>query len=187
MILEKEHKFGESYSLGESFEEFLVKDIQEKKYPKAHRFISENIGENSYYDIIIPELSNNGLFGIECKNDVKGFDTPNIFIEVAQDGRKSGLAITKSKIWIQGDTELIYIVEVETIKNKLKELYFKEIKKLQTIPNYKTDLSNIRYFKNYPIKQEGYTKYMDFFLIPKNVFKTFCLEVSKYDEIQYNF
>lgn len=184
MNLEKTHKFDETFLVGVDFEYFILEKIN-KKYPLAHRFVGDEKKDNSYYDIIIPELSKDeDVFGIECKNDVKGLETQNIFIEIAQDGKESGIEITKSKMWVQGDGEYVYVAYVDEIKNRIRTEYLDELKKVEEDNDYVLNLRGIRYNENYPIKQDGYYKYMNFYLVPKNLFKEWCVTVTNYSDFE---
>jgi len=159
----------ETSTLGFKFEDFCLKDINEKKYPLAFKNMKKE--EYSYYDII---LFDGNFFKpnktIECKYDEKSFETGNICIEVCCNGRWSGLLISKADYWLIGDGHQMFLITKNNITKCIEENYPK----------------NIQIKKKYPVIQEdGVVKEMEFYLIPKNIFKKYCLEIADINNMIY--
>tara|TARA_R100000734_G_scaffold4532_2_gene3999 strand:+ start:4500 stop:4934 length:435 start_codon:yes stop_codon:yes gene_type:complete len=72
--------------------ERMALDLIHTKYPSA--YIID--GYNKFWDIYVPELE----VGIEVKSDEKSKYTGNIVVEIAFNGRKSALCVTKAKYWM---------------------------------------------------------------------------------------
>ena len=72
--------------------ETMALDLIHIKYPSAHIIH----GYNKFWDIYVPELQ----IGIEVKSDQKSKYTGNIVVEIAFDGKKSALCVTKAKYWM---------------------------------------------------------------------------------------
>jgi len=154
---------------GFDFEDFCVKDINEKKNPLAYRnMIKENY---SFYDIILHD----GNFSnehhqktAECKFDELGAITGNVCIETGCNGRLSGLLVTKADYWIIGNGVTMYLTTPTEIRRCL------------------ADNPNVEYKKKHPVTQKkGEVKLMDMYLIPKRIFKEYCLEISGMDDMTY--
>ena len=162
--------WNETSKAGFDFEDFCLKDINEKKNPLAYRNMKKE--EYSFYDIVLFDgnLSENHVQKtIECKFDERAHETGNIFIETGCNGRWSGLLITKADYWQIGDGYEMYLIEKHMINKCIVEH------------------PEITYKKNFPVKQESdnVTKHMTFYLIPKTLFREYCLEVSEIDKMTY--
>ena len=72
--------------------ERMALDLIHTKYPNAHIIH----GYNKFWDIYVPELQ----IGIEVKSDQKSKYTGNIVVEIAFDGKRSALCVTKAKYWM---------------------------------------------------------------------------------------
>jgi hypothetical protein len=185
MIGEKEYLFDEKNDEGKEFELFCLNEIREKKYPQA--LIDNPDKKFEYWDIYV----NEGI-QIECKNDIEAATTNNICIEVAQDGRPSGVKITKAKYWLHCDgirdgnemflaktEKILELLDIE-YNNKLQRFINKENKPGETL-----NFNGIQFQSIYPVNQGRYTKYMDWYLIPKTIFAKYCLEVTDIGEMTY--
>jgi hypothetical protein len=159
----------ETSKAGFEFEDFCLKDINEKKNPLAYKnMIKENY---SFYDIILHDgnFSNeHNQKTAECKFDEMAAITGNICIETGCNGRLSGLLITKATYWIIGDGVTMYLTTPAEIRRCL------------------TENPNIDYRKNQKVPQKkGENKLMDMYLIPKRIFENYCLEISGMDNMTY--
>jgi hypothetical protein len=156
--------------LGFKFEDFCLKDINDKKYPLAYKNLKKD--ELSYYDIILFD----GNFGeshqqktIECKFDEVAHETGNICIETGCNGRWSGLFITKADYWLIADGHDMYLIKKDNIRKCIDE-----------------NMDVIMIKRKFPVKQEdGVVKEMDLILIPKRVFTLYCLEVGTMNNMKY--
>lgn len=153
---------------GFKFEDFCLMDINEKKYPLAYKNMKKE--EYSYYDIILF----NGNFvenkTVECKFDEKAHETGNICIEVGCNGRLSGLLITTADFWIIGDGHEMFLIKKSKIVDCILE-----------------NEANIQLRKKYPVEQEdGIVKEMNFYLIPKRIFRNYCLEATSMIDMKYD-
>ena len=180
---EKVHGFDEEYEDGKQFEILILNGLKEKRgFIKAYRFEPEDKTMLYQYDIGVPEIFDGK---IETKYDKKAAETQNLCIEVNQDGRISGLKKTEAKFWIHCDLTYIYIAYVKDIKELIIEKYVNPLHRLKNEPDFDTDLGGIILQQNFPKQQKVYTKYMDWYLIPKKLFRTICLEVELINEITY--
>ena len=84
-----------------------VKDLIHTKYPNAY-IIN---GYYKFWDIYVPELE----IGIEVKSDQKSNYTGNIVVEIAFDGKKSALCVTKAKYWMFYDGYGFTVIKPERI------------------------------------------------------------------------
>lgn len=159
----------ESSEMGFEFEDFCLKDINEKKYPLAYKNMKKE--DYSYYDIILF----NGNFGekpltIECKYDEMSAISGNICIEVGCWGRLSGLLITKADYWIISDGITTYIAKTKRIHDCIVD-----------------NMDKIEYKKDWNVEQEkGVFKKMNLYIIPKRFFIQYCEEVGNVNEIKYD-
>jgi hypothetical protein len=155
--------------MGFKFEEFCLKDINEKVLPLAYKNMKKE--DYSYYDIILF----NGNFAepsktLECKYDAMASISGNICIEVGCNGRLSGLLITKADYWLIGDGTTAYLIKKEMIHD--------------CIMNH---MKKIQYRKKERVLQEdGVVKEMDMYLIPKRLFEPYCSEISDINNIKYD-
>jgi len=160
----------ESSKLGFDFEDFCLKDINEKVNPLAYR--NQIKSEYSFYDIILHDgnfAENHQQKTIECKFDEKANETGNICIETGCNGRLSGLLITKADYWQIGDGFQMFLIKTDMIRT--------------CINNHPNE---IQYKRKYPVTQEdGVTKDMTFYLIPKRLFIEYCLEVAGINDMTY--
>lgn len=186
-MYEKENSWKDKLTVGEEFELETIKHIREKRYPLAHKFISNNSNELKYYDINIPELSiGSSLIGIECKYDEEAFNSNNLCIEIGCNGVESGLTVTKSKYWLHSDTKKIYLILTDKLRELIRIEYHEKLQKFIDETNKPGELLRIRLDKNYKLQQQkGVYKYMDWYLIPKDLFSEYCLEVAERDKMTY--
>lgn len=187
----KTYPWQEKKRQGDLFERFIVRDIRRKKYSNA---IIDNPNKKfEYWDIYV-----NDDITIECKHDVYSSKTGNICIEFAQDDvdrkrKDSGINLTKAKYYIicDGvyDGKTVYLISVDKIKELIAVEYEDKIQKLINGDDSAevTNLKGIRKQELYPLPQGGgYVKYMSWYLIPKELFKEYCLEVNSIFEMTYN-
>ena len=185
-MIDKENSWDDKLTIGEKFEQESIKFINEK-YPLAHKFHSENSTELKYYDIIIPELSNNGIVGVECKYDEEALNSNNLCIEIKCNDVKSGLHATKSKYWLHCDGNKTYLALTDKIKELVRIEYHEKLQKFIDETNEPGELLRIRLDTNYKLQQKkGEYKFMDWYLIPKDLFASYCLEVNDISEMTYN-
>lgn len=192
------HDFNESNEIGKILEDIGIRDIG-KIYPSIHKYLPNN-GD---YDLFIDEINE----GVECKNDVAAARTVNICIEFGQDGRESGIVLTKAKFWLHYDQTNLYLAltdEIRKLINAYDEYwkgYNKTIEEEKSIIEYEKnavikygemydDISKTKGFVilkqlKFPEEQNGYTKLMDWYLIPKTIFKKYCLEVNLVNDMTY--
>ena len=159
----------ESSKMGFEFEDFTLKDLNEKKFPLAYKNMKKE--EYSYHDIILmtPESLVN-YKTIECKFDKKGSESGNICIEIGCWGRQSGLLITKADFWIISDGNTTYIAKPSRIRECIVD-----------------NMQYIEYKKNWNIEQErGKFKKMDMYIIPKRYFIPYCEEIGNINEMKYD-
>ena len=116
---------------------------------------------------------------------MKGFKTKRICIEVGQDGRDSGLRLTKSKYYIIYDDELMYLILTEDIKKLIRKHYVYEYNKYMKDLDYVTDFGGILYHKDFEVGQGTYSKKMEWYLIPRKLFIQYCLEVGDFRKLTY--
>ena len=160
----------ETSKAGFDFEDFCLKDITEKKNPLAYKNMQK---ENySYYDIVLHDGNVSPQHvqkTLECKFDEKAHETGNICIEVGCNGRLSGLLITKADYWLISDGYETFLIT----KARIHDCIMNNMKILQ-------------FMKKYPVTQEdGVTKEMDFYLIPKKIFSNWCLEIADINNMTY--
>lgn len=148
--------------IGDDFEMFCVLDMRKKGQPNAFlNVVKENF---LFYDIILPDINK----FIECKFDKESAKTGNICIEVGCNGRLSGLLITKANYWIISDGIIGYIIKIDEIRKCIAEE------------------SNLIYKKEYPVtQQDGVSKDMNFYLIPRNIFEKYCDEINNINSMKY--
>jgi hypothetical protein len=128
--------------------------------------------EFSFYDIVLFD----GNFSehhkqktLECKYDKMASLTGNICIETVCNSRMTGLLITKADFWIISDGKTSYLIKTDEIRRCINEN------------------PNIPCKNKCPVLQEdGITKEMDFYLIPKRIFEPYCSEVSSINNMKYN-
>lgn len=122
--MEEIHDFIEKNKAGEKLEKEVIEDIRKKRYPTIYKYEPNN-GD---YDAFIDEINE----GIEIKNDLEALFTDNICIEYKQDGRLSGISITKAKYWIQYDQTYLYLALTDEIKKLIRSflIYHIDLKKL---------------------------------------------------------
>ena len=181
----KIYSWEEKKRQGDLFERFIVRDIKKKKYPNAK--IDNPNKKFEYWDIFI-----NKDITIECKHDIYGAYTGNICIEIGQDDRYSGINTTKAKYYIicDGvyDGKTMYLISVENIKKLIAVEYEDKLKAfIENLTIDTLNLSGIQKQESYPLNQgNGYIKHMDWYLIPKKIFKKYCLEVNNIFEMTYD-
>lgn len=181
--LEKIHDFDVEFEEGKKYEEDKVLDIIKKTgYVLTHRQLGDDKSTLSDYDINIPEINNT----MECKLDKAGLTTNNVCIEVGQDGRPSGLLLTKAGFWLQSTGDHEYLAKSDAIKKLIKEKYSDVLNALIDGTGTNGNLSRIQFQSRFPKEQKGYIKYMDWYLIPKELFKTICLEDKPSGELTYD-
>jgi hypothetical protein len=185
-MVDKENSWNDKLTVGEKFEQKSIEYIK-KKYPLAHKFLSENSSELKYYDIIIPELFNNEIVGVECKYDEEALNSNNLCIEIKCNGIESGLHATKSKYWLHCDGNKTYLALTDRIKELVRIEYHEKLQRFIDETNKPGEVLRIRLDKNYRLQQQkGEYKYMDWYLIPKDLFASYCLEVADRDKMTYN-
>jgi hypothetical protein len=189
------HDFNKDNVESSIVENDIIEYIKNEKYPSTYKYTPNN-GD---YDIFIDEIND----GIEVKFDKESINTGNFCIEYGQDGRDSGILVTKAKYWIQTDKINIHLAKTERILNMLNWYINTENKFINIILNsdltgndlenlikkLRTELTKfgIRLLLKYPEKQlNGTTKLMDLMIVPKSVFNKICLEVAPYNEMTYN-
>ena len=99
--------------LGEQLELSILNKVIKKSFPKAVKIE----GLCSEYDLWIPELEE----GIEIKYDIAAKKTDNLFFESQHNGKKSGINITKSWLWLHYDGTWLFFFTPNSIKNMIKE------------------------------------------------------------------
>lgn len=202
------HEFDVKNKAGEKLEKEVIEDIKKKKYPTIHKYEPNN-GD---YDAFIDEINE----GIEIKNDLEAAFTKNICIEYKQDGRLSGISITKAKYWIHYDQKYLYLAHTDDIKNLIRSflIYHKDLKKLATKlanDDYSSDECDIKLNDFYSksekkygeiysdisrgdlimdlpdkkLNQGKYYKYMGLYLISKETFSKYCLEIAPIKKMTY--
>jgi len=171
---DKENAWESSLEVGKEFETLIIEDIRNKRYPLAHENNSSDYSVLKLYDVIIPEINRE----IELKNDIESKNSGNICIEVGCNGNKSGLLVTKAKYWIHGDGNYHYLMLTNNIKKLIKELY------LDKYPDHESYV--VKKVTKYPVKQkDNNVKYMDFYLIRKDVFAAYSLEFKDAGMLTY--
>ena len=161
--------FQDALDEGKKFENIILDDIKQKKYPLAYRnMVKENL---AYYDIVLEDINSNQKKTIECKYDKKSAETGNICIEVGCNGRLSGLLVTTADFWMITDTFKGYLIKTENIRKCIHE---KE--------------NEIEYKPKCWVKQEddNHYKQMNMFLIPNDIFVEYCDEVNLINEMKYD-
>ena len=163
--------WAETSAAGFKFEAFCLEDITKKKYPLAYKNMKK---ENfSYYDIILFDgnfSEGHSQKTVECKFDEKAHETGNICIEIGCNGRWSGLLLTKADFWLIADGHEMFLIS----RGKL-------------ITCIEDNMDTLVYKKKYPVTQEdGIVKDMDFYLVPKKLFSTYCLEVTGMNDMKYD-
>lgn len=202
------HGFAEKNEAGLKLEREVIEDIRKKRYPLIYKYEPNN-GD---YDAFIGDINE----GIEIKNDLEARFTDNICIEYKQDGRLSGISITKAKYWIQFDQTYLYLALTDDIKHLIRSflIYHIDLKNLSVRlaeGDYNSDecdekfrdfydMSGKKYGEMYydiaspvsivdlpnkRIRQDGYDKIMSLYLVPKELFKKYCLEVKPIEEMTY--
>lgn len=161
----------ESKKIGDSFEEFAMKDIS---FKLGYTIEKNDIYENyKYYDFTIVE---NGI-NVECKYDVGGVTSKNVCIETHCNGKESGISTSKADYWLISHEYIIYLIKSEDIKRCIYDGY---------TSLYPEEPTKFRYFTNYPVTQgDGFNKLMDFFIIPARIFKEYCVEVNEANNLTY--
>lgn len=161
----------ECIMVGESFEDFIIKEICEKLGYNIQKNIIPS--EYKYYDFTI---LNNGIT-VECKFDIKANESKNICIETHNDDNKSGILVTTADFWIIGDGFKGFIISAKDIKRCIYEGY---------ISLYPEEPTKFLYMKRYPIRQENNrTKLMNFYTIPTWLFEKYCIEVNEINKLTY--
>jgi len=180
----KIYSWKEKKRQGDLFERFIVRDIKKKKYPNAE--IDNPNKKFEYWDIFV-----NNDITIECKHDIYAAHTGNICIEYEQDSRPSGIGTSKAKYYIicDGvyDGKTIFLISAKNIRKLITVEYENKLKAFiedSTIDSL--NLNGIQKQELYPLNQgNGYIKYMSWYLIPKELFKKYCLEVNNIFEMTY--
>jgi hypothetical protein len=176
----KEHWFEETDAIGRKYELEKLEEIK-KIYPQSHKYEPNEKWRMFECDIVIPEI----MSSVECKADYAGETTLNVCIEVGQDGRKSGLYKTLAKYWLHCDGIKDYFLKTDDIKKLIKEMHDDEMMKFKANPDYIPNLHGIIYQSKFRKNQGNYDKLMDWYLIPKELFKTICLEVKDKGKLTY--
>ena len=155
--------FDVTFKMGDDFEDFTILDLREKGFPNAYKnIIKDNF---CFYDIILPDIEKT----LECKFDAKGLESGNICVETGCNGRLSGILDTKAEYWLFSDSVTSYLIEYTQIRKCINEN------------------PNLDYRRNHAVDQEdGSTKDMNFYLIPKRIFIPYCCEVAGINEMKYN-
>ena len=206
--MEEIHDFIGKNKAGEKLEKEVIEDIRKKRYPTTHKYEPNN-GD---YDVFIDEINE----GIEIKNDLEALFSNNICIEYKQDGRLSGISITKAKYWIQYDQTYLYLALTEDIKYLIRSflIYHIDLKKFATglaLADYPSDVctTKLKEFEtksrekygdlyeeiqptdrigdlpNKKLNHGNYYKYMGLYLVPKELFRKYCLEVNPINKMTY--
>jgi hypothetical protein len=160
----------ESLKVGEDFEKFVIKDINDKIGYKCQK--NEVAANLKLYDLVLE----NDLT-LECKFDLKGKESRNICIETRCNGNKSGIMTTTADYWIISDGEQVFLIKTKEIKRCIYEGF---------TALFPEEPTKFLHMKKYPVKQEdGVTKLMDFFTIPMRIFSEYCVEVEDLDKMTY--
>ena len=106
--------FHEDLVSGKQIEHEVCRELK-KRYPSA--YVVE--GYCKEWDIVIPEIHKT----VEVKQDEKSNFTGNFLIEVEFDGKLSALSTTKADIWVHVDKEFYYVMDTETLRWMLRELW----------------------------------------------------------------
>ena len=206
--MEEIHDFDSKNEAGLKLERQVIEDIRKKRYPLIYKYEPNN-GD---YDAFIGDIDE----GIEIKNDLEGAFTDNICIEYKQDGRLSGISITKAKYWIHYDQTYLYLALTEEIKNLIRSFLIYHIdlemmnrklgesdvsaEEVKSAQNKFYGDSKEKYGEMYQdiyrgdaighlpekrLNQGSYYKYMGLYLIPKEIFKKYCLEVDSIENMRY--
>lgn len=158
----------ESLKIGDNFEKYVLEGLNNILFPLAYKNMKKE--DYSYYDIVL--MTANSLVNyktLECKYDYMASITGNICIEVACNGRLSGLLITKADYWIIGDGIKVYIIKKDRIRDCIVE-----------------NPDSIKYDKACNIEQgKGVFKTMSIYLIPKRIFEKYCDEISDIENINF--
>lgn len=160
----------ETSKIGFKFEDIILADINEKKYPLAYK---NNIKENySLYDIILFDGNvspNHKQKTVECKADEFALISKNICLETSCNGRLSGILNTKADYWIIGVGNILYLITYDNIRKCLSEN------------------PNIQYRKKEKIEQEkGVYKEVSMYLVPIRIFEKYCIEINEISNMTYN-
>ena len=180
MEINKECTWDKMKGVGDEFEKFSANDIRIKKYPQA--YVDDRGKKFDWWDIYVSET-----IKIECKNDLMGFVTENICIEVGCNGKPSGLRVTEAEYWLISGGVKTFLIKTTELKRLVKEEYDDKLKRVCEDENYFPDFNGIRYQSKFPLNQgNGITKYMDWYLIPQEFFAKFCLEVGVGNKMTYD-
>lgn len=160
----------ETSKAGFEFEDIVLADIIEKKYPLAYKnMIKEKL---SYYDIILFDGNvspSHKQKTVECKADDFAIISKNICLETTCNGRLSGILNTEADYWIIGVGNILYLITYDNIRKCLSEN------------------PNIPYRKNERVEQEkGVFKEISMYLVPIRIFEKYCIEVNDISEMTYN-
>tara|TARA_B110001454_G_scaffold199103_1_gene203640 strand:+ start:583 stop:1032 length:450 start_codon:yes stop_codon:yes gene_type:complete len=130
--------------LGEKLELSVLEKVIKPYFPYAFKIE----GLCSEYDIWIPELND----GVEIKYDLTAIKTENLFFESEHNGKKSGINITQSGLWVHYDGTWLFFFTPKAIQNMIKE---NEI--IEQI--YRFDINDKRITKGYLVDKEICEKY----------------------------
>lgn len=84
-------------------------------------------GNDKDGDIYIKFFKENKELLFEVKDDKRGKNTGNIVIEFQSRNKPSGIESTKSDYWVQKYKDTFYIVDVESLKDAIKEKKYFDI------------------------------------------------------------
>lgn len=188
--------FEDTMKIGGDFEDFFLKRIK-LKYHDADD--NKNKDDFSYYDIILCEYDDGSKLTVECKNDLMGFKSGNVLIEVGCNRRLSGLSISKANYWFISDGKWGYIItpskirecianNILVLRNKNGTYNYEKYKSRNENILERKDKKTITYCHENSVKQENDSNYkeMNFYLIPNVIFAEFCSEVNLINEMKYD-
>jgi len=75
-----------------------------------------NIHERAFYDLAIRKRTSKRYFKVEVKTDIMSSLTGNLLIECKQNGKDSGLTITKAELWAHIAGGSMYLFKTKDLK-----------------------------------------------------------------------
>lgn len=118
-IMFVEQTFHRDLSRGQVIEEKYLALIK-TRHPESYRVQ----GYCKWWDIVVPSLITfaGDAVGVEVKSDLKSKFTGNVVVEIAFDGKDSGLRTTKAKYWIFDLGDETLVVDPDDLRNLVKML-----------------------------------------------------------------
>lgn len=203
------HDFNLKNKKGTELEDFLIQDIIKKKYKSAHKYIPNN-GD---YDIFIDEINEGievkyddeskktGNICIEYGQDsrLSGISITKAKYWIQFDGTYLYLALT-SEIKRLIRSFNVYHIDLKNLAENLAEndktadecdLAFDDFyaKSKEVYGDMYDDIKSpisIIDLPNKRIRQTGYDKYMGLYLLPKDLFSKYCLEIALKKKMKYD-